>query len=65
MSKVFVYQGGPKDQTSEVHEDDHFPEAHDSGEYRWSGWSRGLGASTPEGPFPEASKATVVWHPKG
>lgn len=60
MSKVFRYEGGPKDGQSHRVEESSFPEKHEGGEYRSSGTAHGIGTATPDGPFPEADRATAV-----
>lgn len=62
MSKVFSYEGGPKDKQSQRVDESSFPEVHEGGEYRWSGASRTIASVDPAGPMPEADRATAVWH---
>lgn len=61
MTKIFTYLGGPKDKVTTRIEEPVFPEVHDGGEYRWTGNAHGSGAAAPEGPFPEADRATATW----
>lgn len=63
-SKSLSYEGGPKDKQTDRAEETDFPEIHPDGEYRWSGASHAIGAADPDGPLPEADRATAVWHPK-
>lgn len=64
MSRLFTYEGGPKDQQSEHLEEDHFPEKHTDGEYRWTGNARATGSLDPVGPAPESDGAVAAWFPK-
>lgn len=61
MSKLFTYQGGPRDQESEMGDEIDFPEVHPDGEYRLAGFSHSAEASGE--PVPEADKENVIWYP--
>jgi len=65
MSKKFTYEGGPRDKESQRAEEGDFPEVYEGGEYRSSGLSHTTGSGDPDGPIPDADRATAVWHPKG
>jgi hypothetical protein len=64
MSKAFTYEGGPRDKETNRAEEVDFPEIHSGGEYRWSGFSHGIGSRGPDDDLPDADRATAVWYPK-